>query len=252
MMDRGAGLERAVTDGRIKRGAALLLGGNILQAIVGFSAQIVLLRHLLPEDVGRFVLVLASASLIQSLISLRVNVLAIRARQEDLDNGLEERYRCCIAWEMIFSTGLTILWLWIAGLLNIWAGVLLLALSISHWADHNRSFYERKMPYGQIAYIETGSQLFGHGSAIVLILLGTGAAALYLRELLTVLVRTIGFSIVGALPLIRLRFLSRDEWKSLVREAAPVWLNNPTPRTPNKPETVMIISRLNMPSPNPS
>jgi len=45
-------------------GCAFLVGGQILQAIVGFAVNLVLVRHLAPEEFGRSAIILAGAALI--------------------------------------------------------------------------------------------------------------------------------------------------------------------------------------------
>ncbi|NQV57118.1 MAG: hypothetical protein HQ503_14755, partial [Rhodospirillales bacterium] len=59
----------------LKIGGSYLVFGQAVQAFVAFAANLVLVRFIMPEGFGRFALVLAGASIVLSLISLRLNIL---------------------------------------------------------------------------------------------------------------------------------------------------------------------------------
>ncbi|CAN0465050.1 unnamed protein product, partial [Discosporangium mesarthrocarpum] len=47
----------------VKAGATTLLVGQVIQVVVAFATNIVLVRHIAPEGFGRFAITLATASL---------------------------------------------------------------------------------------------------------------------------------------------------------------------------------------------
>ena len=58
----------------VKAGATTLLVGQVVQVIIAFAANLVLVRYIAPEGFGRFAITLATASLIVSLLSVRRHI----------------------------------------------------------------------------------------------------------------------------------------------------------------------------------
>ena len=206
-------------------GGIFLTGGAIVQALVGFGAQLVLMRLLWPEAFGEFATVLASASLAQVVLSLRLNVLIIRLSDAELTEARRERYRAALVWETLAAATVTLILLATAGHLSAYAAILVASLTLAQWTNQAVAFFERTMAYRRIVAVETGSQIVGHAAAVILVLSGTGAAALYLRELIVSVLRLGAFARVGALsrPVIRLpRWV---EVRTLAAEVRDLWLD---------------------------
>lgn len=204
-------------------GLALTIGAAV-QAAVGFLAQLVLMRLLLPEDFGRFALVLASCSLVQTLLSLRLTVLIIRTPEAEMTPERIARYQAALVWETVISAAATLIWLAATGLVDAFALILVLSLSLAQWTNQMAAFYERRMSYGPISLVETGSQVLGHVLAVALVALGVGAAALYVREIAVALARLAAFNRLGALPRPVRRLPRPGELRLLLGEARAYWI----------------------------
>ena len=205
------------------RGGAFLTGGAVVQALVAFAAQIVLMRLLVPEDFGHFALVLAGCGLVQMLLSLRLNIQIIRAKDQDLDADTTALYHSALCWETLAGALITLAWLAVAGMISPLSLILVVALALGQWANQALSFWERSMPYSRLALVDTGAQLIGHAAAVALVLTGAGVIALPLRELLVVLVRIGLLFRIGAVRFGRWRWVTLDEWLSLFRDTRDIW-----------------------------
>ncbi|ARJ66575.1 hypothetical protein WV31_13300 [Magnetospirillum sp. ME-1] len=209
--------------GEIVKGGMFLAGGGVVQALIAFGAQIVLMRLLRPEDFGEFAMVLAGCGLVQMVLSLRLNAQIIRAGEQALDGPTRVLYHSALCWETLLASLVTLVWLAAAGLISTLSLVLVLALTLGQWVNQALSFWERGMPYRQMAMVDTGALLVGHAASVGLVLAGAGAMALPLRELIVVLVRIGLLMRVGALGLFGWRWVRPDEWRRLVREAGDLW-----------------------------
>lgn len=210
---------------QLVRGGVLLTGGAAMQALAGFAAQVVLMRLLSPEEFGQFALVLAGCGLVQMLLSLRLNVQIIRMADHALDAGTRDLYHSALCWETVAATVVTLIWLYLSGLTSVLSLTLVLALALGQWANQALSFWERSMPYGRLAAVETGSQLLGHMLAVIMVLSGLGVMALPLRELAVVLVKITALVRMGAIGFHRWRWITGREWSRLFRETHDVWFD---------------------------
>lgn len=204
----------------LSQGAALTIG-TVVQVLSGFATQIILMRHLMPEDFGGFAFTMAGCSLIQTILSLRLNVLIIRLPQTD--NTLHELYCAALAWETLAAAVVTLSWLLIAGLVSGPVLILLAAMTCGQWVNQALAFYERRMDYGRIAAVETLSQVAGHITALLLVFLGAGALCLYLRELVAVLCRLVAFYKIQALPALIWRRPTTEALRILWRQSRGIW-----------------------------
>lgn len=203
----------------IRHGVPFLLIGAAAQAVFGFLAQLVLMQNLVPADFGAFAVALAGVSLIQAVVSLRLVPAIMRCSEADLTPAVAERFYSGLCWESVAATLLTLVWLVGWGPSGPWPLVLLVTLSASHWVNQMVVFYERGMTYRRLATVETGVQLVGHGMAVVLVLAGAGAASLYLRELVVMVIKLALFYHLKFLPRLRWRWLHLSDWRILVAEA---------------------------------
>lgn len=202
------------------QGTALTLG-TLAQALAGFGTQIVLMRLLMPEDFGRFAIALAGCGLIQTLLSLRLNILIIRLAEDDLHNAA--LYNAVLVWETAAASALAFLWLAVSGLLSGPILILLTSLTLGHWVNQAVTFYERGLNYARISLVETISQMVGHGSALALVLGGAGDVSLYLRELVITLCRLGAFAAIGALPIPVWRRPSWQAWHGVWCQTRAIW-----------------------------
>lgn len=206
----------------IKQGAALTVG-TLVQALTGLIAQITLMRLLLPEDFGQFVVVLAGCSLVQTILSLRLNVLIIRLSTNAESNDQARLYQAALIWETVIAALLALIWLWASDLISGPSLILLASLTVGQWVNQIVAFYERGMNYGRITIVETGSQLAGHAIALIIVLSGLGAIGLYLREFASILFKLIAYGAIGALPRPVWVWPRLDACRQIWREARGVW-----------------------------
>ncbi|MEO0653119.1 MAG: oligosaccharide flippase family protein, partial [Planctomycetota bacterium] len=186
---------------------------------------LVLVRHLVPADFGRFAMLLAATGLVLSLGSLRVGVQVIRERSSGVELSPTDRDRLigALVGETTLLGGAVLGWMAWSGTLDGLGLVLVVSVLLRHLQINLKAFHERTMAYRGLTLLETASQLAGHGAAVALVLAGVGAPALYLRELVLTTVALVGLAAIGGLPRWRPRLLSRAEWRRCVRDARDVW-----------------------------
>jgi len=216
----------AIDSKNLKVGGAILVAGNAVQALVAFAVNLVLVRYLIPDEFGRFAVILAGASVVYWVMSLRVNVLIIRHGDAEYDERAKDLYFSAITLEALAATLIILLWLAVTGGLGLWETTLVAAVGLRHWTDLNKTFYERTMPYRQLALVETGAALGGHLTALVLTLLGAGWVVLFIREAVISVLSVCCLWAVGGLTLGRVRLLSLANWRYLFKEARGVWLDS--------------------------
>ena len=209
----------------ITAGATTLVVGQVVQVVIAFATNIVLVRHIAPEGFGRFAIMFATASLIVSLVSLRVNALIIRVPDGQLTRSLEERYFSYLTIETIFALFVSLAWVTLAGYAGAYEYLLVIIVCAQHWISQNKSFFERSMPYVRLGLIETGCSVFANLATIALALTGAGVAALYFRELVITVCLFLALVCVRGLTWRRLRWLSRREWVDTMREGRAIWLD---------------------------
>lgn len=201
-----------------------LTAGALVQALAGFLAQLVLMRLLFPEDFGRFAVILAGCGLVQTVLSLRLNVLIIRLSDAEMTSERVSLYRAALVWESVASLVVTLIWLGFAGLIAPDSLALVAALALTQWTSQVVIFFERRMAYGRITLVETGSQMLGHGVAVALILVGAGAVTLYLREAVVALCRLAAYARIGALSPPEWRLPRWADMRVLANEVRVYWL----------------------------
>jgi len=215
-----------VTRRDVKAGATALVIGQVVQVAIAFGTNIVLVRYIAPEGFGRFAITLATASLILSLVSIRVNSLIIRVPDGDLTLSLEERYFSYLTIETLVALVIGLAWVGLAGNPGALELSLVVFICLQHWINQNKSFFERGMPYVSLGVIETGCAVFANLATVLVALAGAGVAALYFREALLTLTMFASLSFVGGITWRRFRWLSRIEWVSLIREGRGIWLDS--------------------------
>lgn len=211
--------------GAFLRNGWMLMSSNVAQAIAGFASQLVLMRLLGPQEFGGFAVALAGAGLVQVVLSPRLGVLVICARDTEYTEEFRQRLYSAMAIEALACLVAMVAWLALTGLASVWSLLLAATLTAAHWLNSVTLFYERGLPYRDIAVLETGSQLAGHGLAVALVLAGAGVATLYLREAAMVILRGALLCWLGAIPRWRLHWVTWAEWRSLLAQARVPWLD---------------------------
>ena len=206
-------------------GSAFLVGGQIVQAIVGFTVNLVLVRHLAPEEFGRFAIILAGAALAYSILSLRTETMVIRAPEDQLTEAVKDRYFGAALIETILATSIICIWMLTSTSSGNWEVGLVLALGLRHWMSQNKAFFERAMPYRKLALIETIVATTGHLVALGLVLSGVGWIVLFIREIVLSIAGVLGIWAIGGLTLRKFKIPSFNDWRLLFLEAKGMWLD---------------------------
>ncbi|WP_338086895.1 oligosaccharide flippase family protein [Magnetospirillum aberrantis] len=207
--------------------SGLILGGATLaQAAVAFAANLVLVRYLPPEDFGRFALLQAGGALVMSVLSPRMATLIIRVPRDGMDAARERLLFSALTIEIVVLGAILLGWALLLGYTEPADLGLLAALLLGHWTGHDRAFFERGMRFGRLAGIETATQVAAHLSAVAMVVAGSGATTLYVREMFTAVMTTASLAAIGGLTIRRPRLLSWAEWRWILREARGVWLDS--------------------------
>ena len=206
-------------------GSAFLVGGQIIQAIVGFGVNLVLVRYLAPEEFGRFAIILAGAALVYSILSLRTETMVIRVSVDQLTDGAKDRYFGAALIETVLATSVICIWMMVTSSSGNWEIGLVLAIGLRHWMFQNKAFFERTMPYRKLALIETLVATASHFVALGLVLCGVGWSALFIREIFLSIAGLLGIWAIGGLSLRKFKFPSLADWQLLFNEARGMWLD---------------------------
>ncbi|MBL6931617.1 MAG: oligosaccharide flippase family protein [Rhodospirillales bacterium] len=209
----------------LKIGGIFLVSGQVFQALLAFGVNLVLVRFISPGEFGRFALILAGASIVYSIISPRINFLIIRMPESDYNDKMKDMLFSAMALETLAATLIITVWLIVTGHAGLWEIVLVGAVGLRHWTDLNKAFYERTMPYRQLAVVETGASGGGHLLALAMVLGGLGWVTLFVREVVISFINLFGLWRVGGMTLYRLRLLTLTEWLALYKDARGVWLD---------------------------
>jgi O-antigen/teichoic acid export membrane protein len=209
----------------LKTASVFLISGQLLQAILAFGVNIVLVRYISPSEFGRFALILAGAYLAYAIISPRVNVLITRLPKADYTREVKNMFFSAMTLETLLGTIIISFWLIVSGNSGFWEFMLIGAVALRHWTDLNKAFFERSMRYRQLAIVETSAMASGHVLALVLVLSGLGWVALFIREFLISIVNLIGLWRIGGLTIYFPRFLTTKEWVALYKDCRGVWVD---------------------------
>ena len=202
-----------------------MLGGGAGRTAVAFFSNLVLVWYLLPEEFGRFALVQATIGLVAGTVNLRVRDIIIRESSHELEAGGKDILFSALAIES-FILGLCA-WglLWLVGLWDLWAGVLLLGTIAANWDMVIFACYERSFHYKNLTLLESGSHLLAYVFVVTGAVLGIGYPVLYLQRLPEAIGRLSGLVYVGGMVKFRLRLLCLHDWNTLYRKFRGIWLD---------------------------
>lgn len=206
-----------------------MLSSGLLQSAVAFAANLILVRHIDPAGFGRWALAMAGVSVAQSVLSLRLGVQIIRLKDTELDDEARRTYFTAILFESLLATVVSACWLALGGLLDPWTVLLLLALGGRHVVTSARSFFERgdrqSSPYRKLALAEGLSSVSTQVVACAVALLGAGAAALYVRELVLTIALIVSLRAAGGLRFPGLTWIDLRGWRSLANKTGGLWVD---------------------------
>jgi PST family polysaccharide transporter len=201
-----------------------MIAGSAIQSGSAFGANLVLVRFLLPEDFGRFAIVMANIGLVQSVVSLPVATIVLRTPETELESKLSLFAAVNIIQNLVvFWGGLLILLA--VGKFDIKSFLLLISSVSSNWIQMQMKLYERKFHYRQLSLLEAISHIFSHLFAVIGALIGLGAVVLYARGLVQELHLILGLKWLNGLQAIPLRWLKLKDWQVLFQEVRGFWAN---------------------------
>ena len=202
-----------------------MLGGGAGRTAVAFFSNLVLVWYLLPEEFGRFALVQATIGLVASVVNLRIRDIMIRESSQDLESdGSNILFSALVVESLILGLGTWGL-LWLVGLWDVWAGVLLFGVIVANWDMVIFACYERGFHYKNLVLLESGSHVLAHVAVVAGAVLGIGFPMLYLQRLIESGGRFFGLCFVGGTARFRLRWLACHDWKTLYRKFRGLWLD---------------------------
>lgn len=206
--------------------SSYLVAGTLVQAILAFAGNIVLLRALDPAEFGRFAVTLAGISLIASILSLRLGVVIIRTSDSEFTADFQRRYFTAIVAEAAVVSVISGLWLIVSGSAS-WTGALLVAaVGIQTFCHTARAFWERTMPYRRIAMAETLIVAIAQIVGVAVVVATQSDAALYWREAASAVATLALLKLFGGLTFHPLTWPRLYEWRSVLREARVTWLDS--------------------------
>ena len=202
-----------------------MLGGGAGRTVVAFGSNLVLMWFLLPEEFGRFALVQATIGLVAGTAHLKIKDIIIRESSQELEAGGKDiLFSALVVESIVLGLGAWCL-LWLAGLWNIWAGLLLFGTMAANWDEVVLAYYERSFHYKNLAMLESGAHFLGHVFVAIGAALGIGYPVLYLQRLSEVIGRFSGLLFTGGMVKFRLRWLRPHDWKILYQNFRGLWLD---------------------------
>ena len=206
--------------------ALYLTGANVIQTAFGFTSNLLLLRLLTPDDFGGFAIILAKIGLIFSIFSFRTSTLIIRASDAEFNRRRKDLYYTVALIELLLIFLISLFVLWLGNDISFISMLLLFTLSLRHWTDTNRAFFERSMRYRSLSFVETFAKITGHIICVFAAYLGFGILALVCRELITSALSLIGQIWIKGVTIRAIILPRLSELKQMSHEASGIWLDN--------------------------
>jgi O-antigen/teichoic acid export membrane protein len=207
-------------------GGSFLLVGTGVQLTVAFAGNLILMRHLTPEEVGHFAAALAISALAFAIGTLKLDICIFRVPDQDFSLEMKRRYFTASLYETALATFLACFAMQLSGMLDDMTFLLVIANAANHFAGVQKGFFMRRLPYLRLAIVETAAPVIGHIIAVGLVLVGAGARSLYLREIVSASIAVLGLIAVGGLVSMRPKAMSWSDWRALWRDARAVWLDS--------------------------
>lgn len=214
------------TVGEILHGRAggELIASNVLQALIAFGANIVLVRYIAPESFGAFALLLAGAGLIFGVCSLRLSTLILRLSDEEVGAETKALFFSLMTIEAVVGFAICLIWLLLSDANFVLGFMVVLSLTVHHWVRQNKAFFERHMRYKSLARAEFASSCVAHCVAVVLVIIGFDFLALYIREVLLAALSALFLMLVGGLTWVAPKNMSVEGSRTVLRDARAIWV----------------------------
>lgn len=202
-----------------------LLSGNLTQVLVGFFSNLFFVRYIAPNEFGKYAVILATIGLAFSVFSLRLGILIINFTNEKCGKKISEFYFSAIVFETFFSALVSFVCIYSLGLLDSYSTILIVASGVNHFVGNNIIFFERKMLYSKIVYIETKSHFLAHLISITLLINGLGVSSLYIRDLLLALIPLLFLYFYGLLAYYPIKIINFRGWVYLIKRSKNNWID---------------------------
>ncbi len=202
-----------------------MFGSGAGRTAVALGSNLVLVWYLIPEEFGRFALTQATIWLVAGTVSLRITDIIIRESSHDLETGGKDILLSALVIESILLGFGAWCLLWLVGLWDVWAGILLFSVIAANWGAAFFAYYERSFHYKNLTLLESGAYLFSHVLSVAGAVLGMGFPVLYVRLLIEAVGRFVGLVFVGCMVIFRLRWLCLCDWKALYHKFRGLWLD---------------------------
>lgn len=202
-----------------------LTGGATLQAIISFAANLCLVWLLMPEDFGRFAIVLAHLGVTAAVINFHVPLMAIRTPEAELT---DERKGILTATLLLHTSVLTVACLavlWFAGLWSLGSLLLLAGTVMTPWASFEVMLFERDFRYRRISVLETAALSASHATAVLAALAGVGALALFTRLISQMVFILAGLQVLGMRQRLHFRIPTWAQWQMVFRDIRGLYLD---------------------------
>ena len=203
-----------------------LTGANVIQTAFGFGSNLLLLRFLAPEDFGSFAILFAKIGLVFSIFSVRTSTLIIRASDAEFDDRRKDLYYTVGLIELCVTFIISLFVLWLGNEITYISMLMLFILSLRHWTETNRAFFERSMQYKSLSIVETFAKVTGYTLCVTAAFLGWGVMALVFRELVMTILGLLGQIWIKGVTIRSLILPRFSELKQMSREASGIWFDN--------------------------
>lgn len=158
-----------------------MIAGGLFQAISGFGSNVVLARNLEVEDFGFFAVVSSMIGLVTLLVNSCAGTVAISSNEVDFQEEYKSKLHSIILVELFFIGIVSSALLLVLNQMDLEIIFFLLGTIIVIWSDFQMKFIERNNKFKEVSIVETSSELLSHILAVIVLLFGFGALALYIR-----------------------------------------------------------------------
>ena len=165
----------------IKSAGSWMIAGGLFQAISGFGANVVLARNLEVQDFGFFAVVSSMIGLVALLVNSCAGTVAISSNEADFQGEYKSKLYSILLVELLLIVIISSALLLILNQMNFGVMLYILGTIIVSWSDFQMKFIERHNRFREVSIVETSSELLSHILAVIVLLLGFGVLALYIR-----------------------------------------------------------------------
>lgn len=158
-----------------------MIAGGLFQAISGFGANVVLARNLEVQDFGFFAVVSSMIALVALFVNSCAGIVAISSNEDDFQGEYKSKLHSILLVELLLIFIISTFILLIFNQMNFGIMFYILGTIIVSWSDFQMKFIERQNGFREVSIVETSSELLSHILAIIVLLLGFGVLALFIR-----------------------------------------------------------------------